>query len=232
MGSFVPDSGQEVDFLQVPIQDAIRVCSSALQRAGFTKQDSELITDHLVDAEMRGSPMAGLARALTVIDVLRTGRKAQPSSVIETVKDGPAYAQLDGHDALGYLVAHRATKIAIDKAKTSGMAVVGAHNFWYSGNLAYFAEMATKEDLMCFIISNASCLVAPAGAVEGRFGTNPVCIGFPTSQKDKPVIWDIGTSNIMHAQIKRADRLGINLPDGAAYDKDGSPSKFSNEQHH
>lgn len=225
MGSLQPQD--YVDYVEVPIADATRICCAALEKAGFTAEDAATITDHLVDAEMRGSPMAGLARALTVIEALSTGRKVQPSTVIETVTEGLAYSRLTGHDALGYLVAYKATEVAIKKAKTSGVAVVGADDFWYSGNLAYFAEMCTKQDLMCFIISNASCLVAPHGAVEGRFGTNPVALGFPTSNKQRPVIWDIGTSNIMHAQIKRADRLGINLPEGAAYDKDGNPSKLS-----
>lgn len=223
MGSLAPSD--QVQFVSLPISEATRITASALTKAGFTQEDAATITDHLIDAEMRGSPMAGMARALTIIEALSTGRKVQPSSVIDTLTDGPAYARLTGHDCLGYLVAYRATEVAIEKAKASGVAVVGADDFWYSGNLAYFAEMCTKQNLMCFIVSNASCLVAPHGAVEGRFGTNPVALGFPTSQKDRPVIWDIGTSNIMHAQIKRADRLVINLPEGAAYDKDGHPSK-------
>ena len=65
------------------------------------------------------------------------------------------------------------------------------------------------------IASNASPWVAPHGATEGRFGTNPICVGFPSA--DEPVIWDIGTSAIMHAEVKLADALGQQLPEGVAY---------------
>ncbi|EXJ82705.1 hypothetical protein A1O3_06519 [Capronia epimyces CBS 606.96] len=233
----------DVAMVEIPIAEATQICVTALEKAGYSTSDAETITDHLVDAELRGAPFAGLARALSIIDRLREsgpgpgpgsgsgsgpGSRSrwdsatpQSSTDIEVVSDGASFVRLDGHDAVGYLVARRATELAIEKAKTSGVAVVGANNFWYSGNLAYYAEQATRQDLVCILASNTLPLVAPEGAVEARFGTNPICIGFPTSRVDRPVIWDIGTSNIMHAQMMRAQRLGIDLPEGAAYSKEG-----------
>ncbi len=216
----------DVAMTEVPTTEAIRVCQAALEKAGgYSASDAEIITQHLVDAECRGSPMAGLARALSIIDHLQESPDPTKSSKdIEVTSEGPAFVRLNGNNVVGYLVAHRATELAIEKAKSSGVAIVGANDFWYSGNLAYFAEMATKHDMISVIFSNCSPLVAPEGAVEPRFGTNPICIGFPTSQRDRPVIWDIGTSSIMHAQIMRAKRLGISLPEGATYTKDGRPT--------
>ncbi|KAJ9643672.1 hypothetical protein H2204_001817 [Knufia peltigerae] len=216
----------DVAMAEFPIPDAIRVCQAALEMAGgYSPSDAEIITQHLVDAECRGSPMAGLARALSIIDHLQESPdKTKSSKDIEITSEGPSSVRLNGNNVVGYLVAHRATELAIEKAKSCGVAIVGANDFWYSGNLAYYAEMATKRDLISVIVSNCSPLVAPEGAAEARFGTNPMCIGFPTSEKDRPVIWDIGTSNIMHAQIMRAQRLGISLPEGAAYTKEGQPT--------
>ena len=215
--------------VRLSISEAFQLCVKALEKAGYCTSDAEMITDHLVNAELRGGPFAGLARALSIIDRLQNS-DTKSSKNIEVVSEGAAFVRLDGHDAVGYLVAHRATEVAIEKAKASGVAVVGANNFWYSGNLAYYAEMATKQDLVCILVSNTSPLVAPEGAIEARFGTNPICIGFPTSQNDRPIIWDIGTSNAMHAQIVRAQRLGIELPEGVALSKDGYPSTCGREQ--
>lgn len=211
--------------VKLPISEAFQVCVTAFEKVGYCTSDAEMITKHLIDAELRGHPFAGLARALSIIDHLQNCA-TRTSKDLEVITQGETFVRLDGHDAVGYLVAHRATELAIEKAKRSGVAVVGANNFWYSGNLAYYAEMATKQDLVCILVSNTFPLVAPEGAVEARFGTNPICIGFPTSQVDRPVIWDIGTSNIMHAQIVRAQRLGVELPEGAAYSKDGRPSRY------
>lgn len=219
-------AASDIAMVQVSVAEAIQLCVTAFQKAGYSTDDAEMITEHLVDAELRGSPNAGLARALSIVERLQNSCETRSSGKIEVVREGAAFARLDGHDAVGYLVAHRATKLAIEKAKAAGVAVVGANNFWYSGNLAYYAEMATKQDLVCILVSNTAPLVAPEGGFEARFGTNPICIGFPTSNRDRPVIWDIGTSNVMHAQIMRAHRLGIVLPEGAAYSKDGQPSTY------
>jgi LDH2 family malate/lactate/ureidoglycolate dehydrogenase len=207
---------------RISIPVAIELCQRALQRAGYTSEQSAIITDHLVDAELRGHPFAGLARALSIIDYLKSNPSMQPQGrEIELTRDGPAFAHLDGNDSVGYLVAQRATQMAIDKAKATGVSVVGASGLWYSGNLAYYSEMAAQEGLVTFIASNGTPIVAPHGGTEAKFCTNPFCIGFPTSDRNSPVIWDIGTSNIMYAQVKLAERLGTSLPEGSAVDKEG-----------
>jgi LDH2 family malate/lactate/ureidoglycolate dehydrogenase len=138
-------------------------------------------------------------------------------------------------------------QLAIEKASAAGIAIVGAHNTWYTGMLSFYAEMAAARGLVSIIASNASPWVAPHGASEGRFGTNPICVGFPSQEgsrrvrlldhrsfsgggqadenADEPVIWDIGTSAIMHAEVALAQRLGEQLPEGVAFDAAGQPTR-------
>lgn len=85
--------------------------------------------------------------------------------------------------------------------------------------LSYYAEICAKHDLVCMIASNASPWVAPHGGYEPLFGTNPICIGFPTM--GVPVIWDIGTSPMIHAQAVMAQRLGQEIPANMAYNDRG-----------
>ena len=73
------------------------------------------------------------------------------------------------------------------------------------------------------IASNASPWVAPYGATEGRLGTNPICFGFPSA--DEPIIYDIGTSAIIHAEVTLARRLGQDLPENVAFDRAGQPTR-------
>jgi LDH2 family malate/lactate/ureidoglycolate dehydrogenase len=88
--------------------------------------------------------------------------------------------------------------------------------------LSYYAEMATARGLVSFIASNASPWMAPHGATHGRLGTNPICFGFPSA--DDPIIFDIGTSAIIHAEVTLARRLGNELPKNVAFDQDGLPT--------
>src|SRR5262249_59643402 len=124
---------------------------------------------------------------------------------------------------IGYLVAHRATRLAIDKANASGIAIVGANETWYTGMLSYYAEMMAAEGLVSMMASNTSPWVAPHGASEGRFGTNPICFGFPGAAD--PVIWDVGTAAIIHADVTLHGRLGRELPEGVAFDAHGHPTR-------
>lgn len=90
--------------------------------------------------------------------------------------------------------------------------------------LSYYAEMAAREDLVCIIASNCTAWVAPEGGYRPMFGTNPYCVGFPSGEGNGhvPVIYDIGTSKIIHADIMLAKRLGRELPPGSAYDPVGN----------
>jgi delta1-piperideine-2-carboxylate reductase len=207
--------------MQLTIQQAHRLAVRVMSAIGHDEADSGLIADHLIDCELRGLSYGGLARAISIAErIARTGDRRRP---IQLQHETPVSAQLDGGDHLGYIVAHRATAIAVDKAAVSGVAVVGANETWYTGMLSYYAEIAAARGLVSVIASNASPWVAPHGATEGRLGTNPICFGFPSA--DEPVIWDVGTSAIIHAEVTLARRLGRQLPEAVAFDRDGQPTR-------
>ena len=207
--------------MQLTVKEAHQLAVRVMSAVGHDEADAGLIADHLIDCELRGLSYGGLARAISIAErIARTGDRRRP---IRIRQETPVSAQLDGGDHLGYIVAHRATAIAIEKAAISGIAVVGANETWYTGMLSYYAEIAAARGLVSMIASNASPWVAPHGATEGRLGTNPICFGFPSA--DEPVIWDVGTSAIIHAEVTLARRLGRQLPDGVAFDRDGEPTR-------
>jgi len=207
--------------MQLHVKEAHQLIARLTLKLGLTEADAGLVADHLMDCELRGLSYGGLARAISIAErMTRHGDHRRP---IKITHETPVSAKIDGGDHIGYVVAHRATTVAIEKALTSGIAVVGADDTWYTGMLSYYAEMAAAQGLVSIIASNASPWVAPHGATEGRFGTNPMCFGFPSA--DEPVIWDVGTSAIIHAEATLAKRLGQQLPEGVAFDRDGQPTR-------
>src|ERR1700691_5497383 len=203
------------------ILEAHDLAARAMAALGHDATDAQLIADHLIDCELRGLRYGGLARAISIAERMeRTGDCRRPMRLLH---ETPVSARLDGGDRIGYVVAHRATALAIEKAEAFGIAVVGASDTWYTGMLSYYAEMAAARGLVSAIASNASPWVAPYGATEGRLGTNPICFGFPCAED--PIILDIGTSAIIHAEVTLARRLGHDLPENVAYDRDGLPTR-------
>jgi delta1-piperideine-2-carboxylate reductase len=203
----------------LPLDDARRIVTEAMAAVGYTAEEAAVIADHLMDCELRGLSYAGLARAVSIIERIRATAPPRP---IRVVRETPVSAALDGGDQVGYLVAARATEIGVAKARAQGVAVVGARETWYTGMFSYYLERIVAAGFVGMIAGSAPALVAPHGGTESRFGTNPIAFGFPTA--DGPLIWDIGTSSITHAEVTLAGRLGEELPAGKAFDPAGRPT--------
>jgi len=203
--------------MRVSLERAEKLAQDGLGALGYSAEECRTIASHLIDCELRGLEYSGLARILSIADRL----SANPSAggAMRVTRESLVSAQLDGGDRLGYLVGEEATRIAIEKARASGIGAVGANNTWYTGMLSYYAQKVVTEGMVALLASNATPWVAPFGGSEARFGTNPICFGFPSEQV--PLIWDIGTSEITHAQAVIAHRTDQPLPAGVAYDADG-----------
>ena len=207
--------------MKLSIEDAQNLVVEVMQNYGYNKEYAQIIGNHIIDCELRGLAYGGMARIVSITE--RLDRTGAPERLVETVHETPVSAKLNGHDNLGYVVALKATEMAIEKASKLGISLVGANDTWYTGMLSYFSEIAAARGMVTIIASNATPWVAPHGAVDGRFGTNPVCFGFPS--EGDPVIWDIGTSSIMHAEVMLARRLGQKIGDGLAFDAAGNPTQ-------
>ena len=207
--------------MKISIEQAEKLAQDSLAALGYPEDQCRTIASHLLDCELRGLEYAGLARILSIAERLA----ANPSrrGRMRITRESAVSAQLEGGDNVGYVVAEEATRLAVAKAKASGLGAVGASNTWYTGMLSYYAEKAVAEGMVVMIASNATPWVAPFGGCEGRFGTNPICFGFPG--EGVPLIWDIGISQIIHAQATIASRTGQALPPGVAYDANGSPTR-------
>jgi len=206
--------------MQIAIADARALLEDAMAAVGHSPRDAAIIADHLMDCELRGVQFGGLPRALSIIERIE-GRPDRRKPITVT-RETPVSAFVEGGDQVGYLVGHRTATLAIERAKKSGIGIVGANDTWFTGMFSYYMEMATREDLVGMAIGNASSRVAPFGSAEGRFGTNPIAFGFPTD--GDPVIWDIGTSAVMAGEVALALRMGEPLREGVAFDASGNPT--------
>jgi hypothetical protein len=113
--------------MKLTVAEARGLAEATMRAVGHDAVDAALIADHLIDCELRGIHYGGLARALSIVERLRVTDHRGPIAV---ERDTPVLARLDGGDQIGYVVAHRATRMAIDKARASGLAAVAAHNTW------------------------------------------------------------------------------------------------------
>ena len=205
--------------MDLTITDAHLLVERAMRAHSYTADEASIIADHLIDCELRGLGYGGLARALSIIDRLAASVSPRP---VSKLRETTFSATFDGGDQVGYLVADRVTATAIEKARAMGIAVVGAHETWYTGMFSYYLERITAAGFVGLVAGSGGHIVAPEGGTEGRYGTNPIAFGFPSD--GAPVIWDIGTSSVTLAEVILKMRLGEELAPGLAFDGDGAPT--------
>ncbi|OGK24742.1 hypothetical protein A3C25_06140 [Candidatus Roizmanbacteria bacterium RIFCSPHIGHO2_02_FULL_38_11] len=119
------------------------------------------------------------------------------------------------------LVGPLAMNEVIRLAKENGFGVVGTSgSSTSSGSLSYYVEKIAKVDLIGIVMAQSPESTPPYGGIEPLFGTNPIGFGFPA--KNKPLIFDMGTSAISFGAILEAKALGKKLPMNVALDKEGN----------
>ena len=149
------------------------------------------------------------------VETVRLGKEArgrQTRTEPRIVRETPASALVDGGNTIGYIAAFRGAEIAARKARETGLAMVGVYNSFYSGRNAWYVETIVKHGLVAIHTCSASPHVLPPGSKAPLLGTNPISIGFPST--NGPVVWDIGTASVMWGDVMLTARLGEKLPEG------------------
>jgi len=208
--------------MQIAIEDARRLVIRCFVVLGMGADEAAVIADQIIDIELRGEHFGGMSRALSIARMVSEGGR----TAISVVRETPNLVLLDGGNTVGYVVVHQATNRAIEKARATGVGIGAANNTFFTGQFSYYLEMATRAGFVAIAMGASGPSVAPFGASEARFGTNPIAFGIPTI--GDPVIVDIGTSQLMVGDLHLAARTGKSLPEGAAYDAEGKPTTDPN----
>ncbi len=193
-----------------------------LTKYSLSNNDSKIISNALINAELVGAYGHGLSRLKMYCD--RISRKViNPKPKIKIKKISPSISYIDANNSIGFVAADIAIKKAIGHAKKTGIGLVAVKNSGHYGLSGYYAEQAVRNNLITMIFTNAPPAVAPHGALKSLFGTNPICFGAPTATKI-PFILDTSISMINRGKIRLAARNNKKIPKGVALDKFGNPT--------
>ena len=188
----------------------------------LSSEHAKICADALINAEQVGAYGHGLSRLKMYCDRIKK-KVINPKPKIKIKNISQSISQIDANDSIGFVAADIAIKTAIKNAKKTGIGLVGVKNSGHYGLSGYYAEQATKKNLVTMIFTNAPPAVAPHGALKSLFGTNPICFGTPTGSK-VPFILDTSISMINRGKIRVAARNNQNIPEGVALDNKGRPT--------
>lgn len=196
--------------------------SSVLQALGAGLQESQLVADVLVQADMRGIHTHGCVYVTIIAERNEHGLLDLPTR-IKTVTDDSAVTLIDGNNGLGQVAAVEAMKICINKARKLGIAVTLVRNTNNIGFLGYYSQQAAAEGMIGICMTNAAPAIAPWGGAEPVFGTNPLSIAVPLADSF-PIVLDMSSSVVARGKIRQAHRLNEKIPEGWALDATGTPT--------
>ena len=115
----------------------------------------------------------------------------------------------------------RAMDLAIDKARTTGLAAVVVRNSNHFGAAGAYALRAAQAGMVGLVASNAGSRgVVPTRAKEPVFGTNPLAFAAPT-KRNRPFVLDMATSTVAIGKVKLAVYNDKPMPAGWLVDDQG-----------
>ena len=178
---------------------------------GVPSDDAMIIAEVLITSDLRGIESHGIQRCKMYYDRIKQGiYKARTK--IDIIKDGPTTALWDGNCGMGHVIAYKAMKTSIEKAKKYGLGAVAVRNSTHFGIAGYYSLMAINEGMIGLTVTNARPSIPPTFGVEPMLGTNPLTVGAPTDE-NFPFLLDCATSIIQRGKVEVYSRINKPLPE-------------------
>ena len=202
-------------------------CKKAMVKCGLGESDADIAADIFVTADTRGIFSHGTRQILNLMKNVKDGRidtKAAPAIATDLL----SAAVIDGRNAMPTTIAAESMKLAIKKARKTGIGYVGARNSSHIGALSYYSLMAAEEGLIGIAMTNTDPWMTVPGGKGPIMGTNPISYAIPTGS-GRPVFLDIATSSVAVTRILSLKALGKKLPDKWLVDEHGVPTDDPSE---
>jgi len=202
---------------QITIAEATNLCLKALVTNGLNESDAHIITEHLIDNETAGFSSHGLYRVPRIVNSIK--QSDTPTEIIFEVETNNSIL-LNGGNRQGLVVALKGAEVAVAKAKSANVGVVGGYRYvGTTGVMGYFTRQIANAGLIGIMLANSEASIPAWGGTQPLFGTNPISISIPS--KDKPIVVDLATSQWTYGDLAIAMKEGRRIPEGIVLGKDG-----------
>ena len=194
-----------------------------LRAWGMKPINAAITADIMAWADLHGIDSHGISM-LPIYDERRRSGKTPISAEPKVVMDRAVAALIDGGGGLGHLNSYTAMNLAIAKARTMGVGIVGVRNSAHFGACGYYAKMAADAGFIGMVTTSASGIqVAPTLGAEAKYGTDPIAFAAP-GRDGEPFLLDMATTTVAAGRIRNKANENLPTPDGWVVDKDGQPS--------
>ena len=210
------------EFEPLTLEAAEALMQSALEAQGASAVVAASVAQALVAAEAEGQAGHGFSRLEDYAAQLRSG-KINGAAQIAVSRPAPAQVWVDADHGFAYpaLEAARAEGVAV--AAEMGMASMAVSRSHHCGALSVQVAALAEAGFIGLMVANTPSAIAPWGAREPLFGTNPIAFAVPRRDA-APLVIDLSLSVVARGKIMNAKKTGGEIPEGWALDADGQPT--------
>jgi len=186
--------------------------------------EAATVAHNLVLANLSGHDSHGVGMLPRYVDAVLEGGLA-PNTAARVVLDTGTLLTIDGGHGFGQVIGEQAMTLGMARARQHGSCIMTIKSAHHLGRIGHFSEMAVAQGLVSIHFVNviARPIVAPWGGGDGRFGTNPCCIGIPLKDQP-PFVLDFATSRVAQGKMRVAHMEGRTVPPGYLIDENGTPT--------
>lgn len=210
--------------LLVPATGLAAYGARLLEAGGCAADEAHRIANRLITANLTGHDSHGVARIPRYVGMVASGLVV-PGRHVTIVTDGGSFVLLEGGAGFGQTLGEEAVAIGCERARSTGISVVGLRNSGHLGRIGDWAEQAAEAGLISIHLVNVRgrSIVAPFGTPDRRMSTSPFCIGVPWTG-EPPLVLDFATSMVAEGKAMVAAAGGPKLPEGALVSAEGLPT--------
>ncbi len=206
--------------MRIPAKHVREQLVSVLTAWGMSDAHADTTAEMMLETDLRGVDSHGISMLPTYDREFRAGRiNMRPQ--FKTLREGPAMALIDADASLGHPVAVHAMNLAVDKCRTSAVAVVSVVNSHHFGAAGCYSRIAAERGVIGMVTSaTRGVTMVPTFAAEPVMGTNPLAFAAP-ARRNPPFQLDMATTTVAAGKVKVHKLNHSPLPAGWVVDGNG-----------
>ena len=138
---------------------------------------------------------------------------AQPEWKI--VKDEGAAISFDCGGGSGIVAVNTVYDEVLKRARKYGVAAGTGRHSANIGCGGYYGHRMAEDNVIGIVMSNTYPCQAPYLGADRLIGTNPIIMGAPTSNPERPIVIDISTSGVAIGKVQAYRRENKEMPEGS-----------------
>lgn len=200
-----------------------RFAASVLSRIGADDATTDAAARAMLHGSLLGIDSHGVRLLPHYAQVIEGGRvNGRPRMTFSSSRSGAG--TLDADNAHGALAGLKAVEHAVRLAHEAGIGAVAVRRSSHFGAAGVYALAAAEAGMIGLATCNSDAAVHLHGSRDPFHGTNPFAFAAPNAT-DRPWLLDFATSSIPLNRVHLSRSTGAMLPEDAAVDAAGCPTR-------